>query len=505
MTGISSNAYGTGYVPTYPSPVAAPAVAANQTAKIWGDPHIDAANGGSYDFQQSGIFSLLQDQGISLNAQMTKTNDVSLDTEAGMTVGDRTLHFTADGKVDIAYADPSNQAPPVNLKDGETLDLGKGSFITRSGDSYTVESPEYKVQVDSNKEYNGTHYMDMQVATKGQGVLADGTAPSGLLGETFSADTTKQTAPLKDASAYQSDQLLTPGDQPSDISLDAAKSIWTVADTNGDGKLDQAEMQTAAQKLQSGTPAEQKMANLMSEMANQGQSLFPDFNSDGGVSFGELSQLAGWDGNTKSIGQSDLDKLQLFRYNSPPVPVSYQAPAPGATPATASGVMPAPGTTPAPASVTMPAPGTNSAPASVTTPAPGTTSAPASVTMPAPGTNSAPASVTTPAPGTTSAPASVTTPAPGTTSNPASVTTPAPGTTSAPASGTTPAPGTTSAPASVTTPAPGATPASTPVTGDVQGSQQSYTSVLLQVMQSLLLLIQQMFSSQQGGGTQVSQ
>jgi len=243
MTGIYSvGGYGANNTPLASmakSPASSSPVGVNQTASLWGDPHIVAADGGKYDFQHTGVFNLLSDQGINLNGLLTaKPNSkVTYDTEAGLQVGDGVAHFYGDGRVEIGSAEYG--AVPADLQDGQTYSFGPNASIKRSGDSYTVVTPEYQVQVDTKKKDGDVQYLNVKTISGAQGVAADGVAPIGLLGETFaSSGQAKRTQPDQDASAYQAPSLLpqlqdnctsnTPTDTP------ATDNGQPVGDSSGD-------------------------------------------------------------------------------------------------------------------------------------------------------------------------------------------------------------------------------------------------------------------------------
>ena len=212
MTGIYSNAYGAAYTQNGNADLNAmaplpPIIAANQSASIWGDPHINAANGGKYDFQNAGIFNLLSDSGINLNAQITQKpgDSVAFDTQAGLAIGGDTLQFDADGKLMISYN--GNTAVQAKLEDGKSYTLGQNGSIIQSGDSYIVDSPEYTVNVDTNKDDNGLKYLNLKVSSGQNGVVNDGIAPTGLLGETFNPSQAAQTAPMDVVDNYRAPDL----------------------------------------------------------------------------------------------------------------------------------------------------------------------------------------------------------------------------------------------------------------------------------------------------------
>jgi hypothetical protein len=196
--------------PPPPPPPPCP-TAPNEHARIWGDPHIEDADGGKYNFQEKGLFNVLKDKGVALNAQMVAGPDnTTVMSQAGLTVGGRTVTVQPGGKITVGYADSSITTPPVTLADGQTMMLDNGYSITRKGNIATVDSTngEYKMQFDTSPSYKGFKYVDIDVWTKGGGVLSDGQAPTGLVGETFDADKTKQTKIKNSVDSYKVSSLL---------------------------------------------------------------------------------------------------------------------------------------------------------------------------------------------------------------------------------------------------------------------------------------------------------
>ncbi|HEY9745673.1 MAG TPA: DUF1521 domain-containing protein [Oculatellaceae cyanobacterium] len=197
--------------PPPPPPPPPPPVAANEHARIWGDPHIEEADSGKYDFNEVGLFNVLKDKGIALNAKTVQgPGKTTIISEAGLTIGGRTVLVGTDGKVTIGYADSSITSPPVTLKDGQTVMLDNGYSITRKGAIVTVDSTggEYKIQFDTDESYKGFKYIDIDVWSKAGGVLSDGVAPTGLLGETFDEDSIKQTKTKNSVNSYKVDSLV---------------------------------------------------------------------------------------------------------------------------------------------------------------------------------------------------------------------------------------------------------------------------------------------------------
>lgn len=174
--------------PTYPPPPPQPPVASHQKAAVWGDPHISVADNGlkglerriDYDFMEKGIYSLVKDQGVDLRARFDKgPGNTTVTKEAGLTLG--------GDKVYVA----SNLHTTINGQpmQGNSATLTNGTTLTRDNKTLAVNTPdnsEYNFVFE--KHYGSNDIMDVHVYSKKQGVLSDGVAPTGLLGETFDAD-----------------------------------------------------------------------------------------------------------------------------------------------------------------------------------------------------------------------------------------------------------------------------------------------------------------------------
>ncbi len=199
-------------LPTYPPPpppppeYPPPPVAANEHARIWGDPHMEDADGGKYDFNERGIYNIIKDKNLVLNAKMDPgPNKTTVMTEAGLTLGSQTIHLkAANGEVLIGLA---NSTTTTALQNGQTVALDNGGSISRKGAIVKVDSPEYKIQFDLDEVYKGFKYLDIDIWSKAGGVMSDGVEPSGLLGETFDADNIAQTKPKLNAADYKQNAL----------------------------------------------------------------------------------------------------------------------------------------------------------------------------------------------------------------------------------------------------------------------------------------------------------
>lgn len=169
---------GSSYCP-YPSQP----VAANETGKIWGDPHFVGGDGGKYDVQgQAGkTYNLLSDRGLQFNGTFgawgnggaTVVKDTSINVAGPY--GQSQVKFGGDGKASV-----NGQ----QLQDGQTVRLADGGTATLKGNKLTVKTAEGYEIVQENKG----GYINADVKTGANGVAADGVMPHGLLGQTFDAD-----------------------------------------------------------------------------------------------------------------------------------------------------------------------------------------------------------------------------------------------------------------------------------------------------------------------------
>ncbi len=208
MVAISnSNTYGT---PIYPQPQNQP-VAPSQTAFIWGDPHINEPDGGSYEIKGTGKFDLLKDTGLSLTADfglLKSTGNASVMRNADLEVDGKKIHVGADGKTTL---------DGVELNNNTFTSWGNGDQISKmSNGIISIHTGEYDILLDSQSTTDDAKnkYLIISVTSGEKGVQADGKAPTGLLGETFDADSTQQTAPKQSIDQYRSDR---PAPKPNPI------------------------------------------------------------------------------------------------------------------------------------------------------------------------------------------------------------------------------------------------------------------------------------------------
>lgn len=207
-----------------PTPVPKPAptprklVAANEHSSYWGDPHVadadrsDKGNKRQDNFvvKGDGIFNLLTDRNISLNAQHKKYDQFAIEVtdQIGLRIPNANITFSAYG------------TPQLN---GKALEVGKEttlpdqSKIKWDGTTLTVtssDSSEYNVSINivdaghKNPDGSAIKYLDTDLSTKGKGVNSDGVMPSGILGEGFDEDNEARSALKKDLSTYKRNSLL---------------------------------------------------------------------------------------------------------------------------------------------------------------------------------------------------------------------------------------------------------------------------------------------------------
>ncbi|MEM0951517.1 MAG: hypothetical protein AAGI66_05160 [Cyanobacteria bacterium P01_H01_bin.74] len=211
-------------------------VAADEQARIWGDPHVVGADGGKYDFQETGTYSILKDADIEVNTEMTsigtnkKGKAVTVNTKAGITVENNGITVNADGET-VVQNFTTNQSQ--TLANDDSLDLGNGNSISKTDKIVTIDSSEYTVQVASEevRSQNNKNRLDVDIWSKEAGVLADGVAPTGILGETFDADSKKQKKTQLDPADYKVDALINQPDTSSDDDVTVQADTSDMADT----------------------------------------------------------------------------------------------------------------------------------------------------------------------------------------------------------------------------------------------------------------------------------
>ena len=162
-------------------------VAANETGKVWGDPHFVGGDGDKFDVQgEAGkTYNLLSDKGLQVNGRFDKFNNDGLTVvgQTGIKVrgsdGQTSeVGLSKDGTATID-GQKMQEGQTYNLADGGTSTLNGKKLTTTTGEGYTIEQD---VAGSGNNSY-----IDMTVKTGKNGV-DNGRMPGGLLGQTFDAD-----------------------------------------------------------------------------------------------------------------------------------------------------------------------------------------------------------------------------------------------------------------------------------------------------------------------------
>lgn len=184
---------GRGTIIAMPIVIPSTPVAANQQAKVEGDPHVTEADGGRFDFQgePGKTYNLINDKGFTLNAKFQAYNGSNNLTTMGEIGG---LISGAGGSSLVKIATSSSGAKvTVNGSDvlpGQSTPLADGGLLTVSADSKTVtfstkEGYQNTVTVQGTA---GNLYLDYSVKSSSIGVGSDGKMPGGLVGQTFDGD-----------------------------------------------------------------------------------------------------------------------------------------------------------------------------------------------------------------------------------------------------------------------------------------------------------------------------
>jgi hypothetical protein len=168
-----------------PNPPAERPVAANETGKIWGDPHFVGGDGGKYDVQgEAGkIYDLLSDSELEFRGQFDGWGDgVTVVGETGLTVGSGlnsdNINFRKDGTARI-NGQLMEEGETYDLADGGTARLENGELTITTAEGYTIKQT---AQGSGDRAY-----INIEVTT-GENGVGNGQMPGGLLGQTFDAD-----------------------------------------------------------------------------------------------------------------------------------------------------------------------------------------------------------------------------------------------------------------------------------------------------------------------------
>lgn len=186
------------YLLTQGQTYAQPPVAANETARLWGDPHAEGGDGDKFDFmgEAGKTYNIFNDSGINLNGKFEAvgSNGATVVGETGLTLGSGnqqsfiTVSSRPTGQVMINGV----AVPPgshVMLPDGSSLEVspdGKTVTIHSPHEGYTITQKIVKEGADGE--------LEVRVQSGANGVASDGQMPGGLLGETFDADKLAKTS-----------------------------------------------------------------------------------------------------------------------------------------------------------------------------------------------------------------------------------------------------------------------------------------------------------------------
>ncbi|MFO1519201.1 MAG: hypothetical protein U1F57_06025 [bacterium] len=159
-------------------------MAADETARVWGDPHFEDPDGGKFDLQgEAGkTYNLLSDQGIQLNGTFGEySGDKNVVAESGLTLGGlrgvSRLQFNKEGQATL----DGKQITPGSM---ETLADGGHAHLSEDGKTLTVKTGEGYTVTQTAKEDG----LDVRVKSPRQGVFTDGRMPGGLMGQMFDGD-----------------------------------------------------------------------------------------------------------------------------------------------------------------------------------------------------------------------------------------------------------------------------------------------------------------------------
>ncbi|MBF0491351.1 MAG: hypothetical protein HQM15_01035 [Deltaproteobacteria bacterium] len=182
-----------GYVPSFPgtnfvgqTPSWAPTagIAANETAKVWGDPHFVDPDGGHFDVQgEAGkTYNMLDDNNLNFNARFDDAGKgTTVIGQTGITLqgwrGTSQIQFSKEGTASINGQILQPGAMETLADGGHALLSEDGKTLTlKTGEGYTITQRLVDGRIDAD------------VKSPAEGIDTDGRMPGGLLGQTFDAD-----------------------------------------------------------------------------------------------------------------------------------------------------------------------------------------------------------------------------------------------------------------------------------------------------------------------------
>ncbi len=177
-------------------------VAANETATLWGDPHLIGGDGEKYDIMTPGYQSLLKDRDVAINGRFTSWNGASTitaDDQLGIKYGSSVVELDANkngqGKLN---------GKATTFEVNKAYDLGKGCSLLYTGSEYKFTGDD---EYDSITAKDQGAYFDTSIHTSTKGVGFDGFLPTGYMGETFDEDKTLQIGPKHNIDYYKRESL----------------------------------------------------------------------------------------------------------------------------------------------------------------------------------------------------------------------------------------------------------------------------------------------------------
>ncbi len=165
-------------------------VAADESGRIWGDPHFEGGDGDKFDVQgkSNKTYHLFSDTGLTLNGKFVSAGkNKTVISETGFTLSGLqgctklSVHSRPKAQV-LLNGRPMEPGESASTADGESIQLSAdGKKLTvKTKEGYTVE------QEIKNPGKNGE--LEIRIQTSSQGVARDGRLPGGLLGQTFDAN-----------------------------------------------------------------------------------------------------------------------------------------------------------------------------------------------------------------------------------------------------------------------------------------------------------------------------
>lgn len=182
-------------------------VAAGETSRLWGDPHIkDADQPGtlSYSVFETGMFNILNDTNVDVRADFQKSGTLQTPatTHLALNLNGNQFEVLKDGTFKL---------------NGQTAS-GDGSLILEDGTNITKQGRDIKLGTGNYGEYNFTikatgDDIDTIVTSKAMGV-DNGRLPTGLLGESYDSDSSPLTASKQPIANYKVGGLFNANGKP---------------------------------------------------------------------------------------------------------------------------------------------------------------------------------------------------------------------------------------------------------------------------------------------------